>query len=164
MFDNISGRTTCPVDTTHNSGIEEDKDNSPNYKIPCTANPDDQCSTVIKNPSDNNKTVLGTKRLHESELSCIATNDSFTPEPQHVACTLLTISKRSNLQDQSTMMDYMEEPTCSSDVVIATEDEGAACITGIIQADIPSSVFEEMISNVHGEDGEVTGEFKVHEI
>ena len=59
------------------------------------------------------------------------------------------------------MVDYKEEPTYSSDVVIATEDEEAA---RIIQADIPSSVFEEVISNVHGEDGEVTGEFKVHEI
>ena len=59
------------------------------------------------------------------------------------------------------MVDYKEEPTCSSDFVIATEDEEAVCI---IQADIPSSVFEEVISNVHGEDGEVTGEFKVHEI
>ena len=255
LFDNISGRTTHLVD---NNGVEGYKDNSLNYKISCTASPD-QGSTVLKNPS---RTVLGTKHLQESEiscfttndqgstvpkflsdndfnsnylqeselsclltnnqgstvsnnnditllsrehlqysaaelscfttndqgstvleypsdtdfssnhleLSCLATDDSFTKEPQHMinaACTFPTIGGGSNLQDQSTMMDYKEEPTCSSDVVITAEDQVAACVTeGIIRADIPSSVFEEVISDVHDEedDAYVTSEFGVHEL
>ncbi|XP_065920949.1 uncharacterized protein [Dysidea avara] len=54
------------------------------------------------------------------------------------------------------MMDYKEEPTCSNDVVIATEDEETACTTKyIVQADVPLSVFDEMISDVQDD---VTGD------
>ena len=121
--------------------------------------PYDQGSAVTKILNNVDMTFLSSQ---ESELSCPTTGNSFTQESQHmisVNYTLSTSNKVSSLQEQSTIMDYMEEATCSSDVVITTEDEETTRITeDIVKVDVPPSVFDEVISDVQDN---VTGEFGV---
>ena len=120
--------------------------------------PDGQDLAVTKNLNKVDMTLVSSNHLQEYELSYPTTYNSFTQESQHmisVDYSLSTSNETFNLQEQSTMMDYKEEPTCSNDVVIATEDEETACTTKyIVQADVPLSVFDEMISDVQDD---VTG-------
>ena len=123
----------------------------------------DQDSTVPKNPSNNDILLLSSEHLQTSESSYLTINDSFTKEPQHmisVAYTLPATNETSNLQEQSAMMDYKEEQTCSSVGRATTEDEEATCV----QADTSSSDFEEVISYAQDEEDDVTGKFGVCEI
>ena len=125
--------------------------------------PDGQDLAVTKNLSKVDMTLLSSNHLQESELSCPTADNSFTQKSQHVISvhyTLSTSNKASNLQEQLTMMDYKEEPTCS---VITTEDE-EAITEDIVQVDVPSSVFEKVKSVVQDEEDGVTGEFQVWEI
>ena len=124
--------------------------------------PDDQGSAVTKNLNKVDMTLVSSNHLQESELSYPTFETSESQDMIRVDYTLSTSNKASNLQEQLTMMDYKEEPTCS---VITTEDEEAAHTTeDIVQVDVPSSVFEKVKSVVQDEEDDVTGEFGVWEI
>ena len=139
------------------SGVGETFDVETNEDIP-----DDQGSAVTKNLSKVDMTLLSSNHLEESKFSCPTTDNSFTQEMINVDYTLSTSNEASNLQEQSTMLDYTEEPTCSSDAVTTAEDEETTRTTeDIVQADVPSSVFDEVISDVQDD---VTGEFRVWEV
>ena len=139
------------------SGVSGTFDVEANEAIPY-----DQGSAVIKNLSNVDMTLISSNHFQESELNCLTTDDLFTQESQHMISTLSTSNEVSSLQEQSTMMDYKEEPSCSSDAVITTEDEETARITKEVY--VLSSVFDEMISDVQDEEDDDTGEFGVWEI
>ena len=67
-----------------------------------------QGSTVPMNPSNKDINTLSSKEMSD--------NHSL---PQHVVCTLPTTNK---LEEQSIVMECKEEQTCSSEIVITTED------------------------------------------
>jgi len=103
-----------------------------------------QGSTVPMNPSNKDINTLSSKEMSD--------NHSLTQEPQHVICTLPTTKRL----EQSIVMECKEEQTCSSEIVITTEEIVSHCIT---EGD-NVLVLKEEISDVQCD---LAGEFGVFE-
>jgi len=94
-----------------------------------------------KEPTCSDKAVIATA---EGDPEVV-----FTPtiqadlQPQLMAFTWPSTNKASKLEEQSTMTDDKQQPTCSNEAVIATKGEEAFCT--IIQADIqPQSITSDV--------------------
>ena len=68
-------------------------------------------SSVPRKSSNEDINTLRSKEMSD--------NHSLTQEPQHVICTLPTTKRL----EQSIVMECKEEQTCSSEIVITTEDK-----------------------------------------